>query len=65
MQEHVQSLRSKHQHLERQIDDEMHRPMPDQSTLSRLKKEKLLIKEQLERIVLSGSHLSLTSQALN
>lgn len=50
MQEHVESLRSKHLHLEKQIDDEMHRPMPDQSTLSRLKKQKLIIKEQIERV---------------
>jgi len=42
-------LRTKHARLEQLIDDELHRPLPDQSTLSRLKKEKLRIKEEIER----------------
>jgi hypothetical protein len=50
MHEHVDSLRSKHRHLEQLIDDEQHRPLPDQVTVSRLKKEKLLIKEEIERL---------------
>jgi hypothetical protein len=49
-QEHVESLRSKHARLEQQIQEELHRPMPDQSTLTRLKREKLKIKEQLARV---------------
>lgn len=54
MQDYVESLRSKHAHLERQIDDEMHRPLPDQSILSRLKREKLRIKDEMAR--LDGPH---------
>jgi hypothetical protein len=50
MQDYVESLRSKHAHLERQIDDEMHRPLPDQSVLSRLKREKLRLKDQMARL---------------
>jgi hypothetical protein len=50
MYEHVESLRSKHEHLEHMIDDEMHRPLPDQGTVSRLKKEKLRVKEEIERL---------------
>jgi hypothetical protein len=50
MQDYVESLRSKHAYLERQIDDEMHRPLPDQSTLSRLKREKLRLKDELARM---------------
>jgi hypothetical protein len=50
MQDYVESLRSKHAHLERQIDDEMHRPLPDQSVLSRLKREKLRIKDEMARL---------------
>lgn len=50
MQDYVESLRSKHAHLERQIDDEMHRPLPDQSILSRLKREKLRIKDEMVRL---------------
>ncbi len=50
LQDHVESLRAKHAHLEELIDEEMHRPLPDQARLSRLKKEKLRIKEQIERL---------------
>ncbi len=50
MQDYVESLRSKHAHLERQIDDEMHRPLPDQSTISRLKREKLRLKDEIARM---------------
>lgn len=50
MQDYVESLRSKHAYLERQIDDELHRPLPDQSTLSRLKREKLRLKDEIVRM---------------
>jgi hypothetical protein len=50
MDEHVDSLRSKHARLEQMIDDEQHRPMPDQAMVSRLKKEKLRIKDEIERL---------------
>lgn len=50
VQEHVDSLRSKHAHLEHLIDEELHRPLPDQAALARLKKEKLRIKEEIERL---------------
>ena len=45
MQDYVESLRDKHAFLEQQIDAEMHRPLPDQLLLSRLKREKLKIKD--------------------
>jgi hypothetical protein len=50
MHEYVESLRSKHAHLEEQIDDELHRPLPDQSILTRLKREKLRIKDEIARL---------------
>lgn len=50
IQEHVESLRSKHARLEELIQEELHRPLPDQGVISRLKKEKLKIKEQIERL---------------
>jgi hypothetical protein len=50
MDDHVDSLRNKHARLEQMIDDEQHRPLPDQGTVSRLKKEKLRIKEEIERL---------------
>ncbi len=54
LHEHVDSLRTKHAHLERLIDEEMHRPLPDQAAVSRLKKEKLRLKEQIERLRPAG-----------
>lgn len=49
MQEHIESLRTKHARLEELIQEELHRPLPDQGLVSRLKKEKLRIKEEIER----------------
>ncbi|MCS6877509.1 MAG: DUF465 domain-containing protein [Geminicoccaceae bacterium] len=50
MQEHLESLRSKHARLEELIQEELHRPLPDQAVITRLKKEKLRIKEEIERL---------------
>jgi hypothetical protein len=50
MHDYVESLRSKHAHLEQEIDDELHRPLPDQSVLTRLKREKLRIKDEMARL---------------
>jgi len=44
---HVSSLQLKHAGLERQIEQELSRPMPDAAMLQELKKRKLRIKEQL------------------
>jgi len=46
-QAHVSALEAKHAGLEARIDEESHRPMPDPATLSRLKKEKLKVKEEM------------------
>ena len=48
--EHVGSLRVKKTQIEDMIDQEQHRPLPDQSILTRLKREKLKIKEQISRL---------------
>ena len=50
MHDYVESLRGKHAHLEQQIDDELHRPLPDHSILTRLKREKLRIKDEIARL---------------
>lgn len=50
LHEHVDSLRTKHATLEQMIDEEQHRPLPDQVTLTRLKREKLKIKEEIQRL---------------
>jgi hypothetical protein len=47
---HVSSLQLKHAGLERQIEEELNRPMPDPAMLQELKKRKLRVKEQLEHI---------------
>ena len=47
---HVSSLQLKHAGLERKIEEELSRPLPDIATIQELKKRKLQIKEQLEHI---------------
>lgn len=44
---HSNSLHLKHAGLERKIEEEMSRPMPNDATIQALKKQKLRIKEQL------------------
>jgi len=43
-------VQEKHSKLEARISDELVRPSPDLAMLQTLKKQKLLIKEELERI---------------
>ena len=43
----VDALESKHQAIHALIDEEEHRPHPDEDLLHRLKKEKLRIKDEL------------------
>ena len=50
LHEHVDSLRAKHARLEEQIDEEQHRPLPDSTVLVKLKREKLRLKEAIERL---------------
>lgn len=47
---HISMLKDKHHRLEDLLEDEANRPMPDFSVVQTLKKQKLLIKEELERI---------------
>lgn len=47
---HISALESKHVHLEQLIRDQSHRPLPDFTVIQTLKKQKLVIKEELERI---------------
>lgn len=50
----VAELQTVHADLERQIDEEVHRPLPDQIHLTELKREKLKIKEELARLARSS-----------
>ena len=46
-QAHVSALAAKHAGLEAKILEENQRPLPDPTTLARLKKEKLRVKEEM------------------
>ncbi|HTR17201.1 MAG TPA: YdcH family protein [Acetobacteraceae bacterium] len=55
LQSRIESLKERHASLETRIVDEDHRPRPDELTLARLKREKLRLKEELERLQHAGS----------
>jgi hypothetical protein len=44
---HISALETKHADLDARINQEKQRPNPDMATLSRLKKEKLKLKEEI------------------
>ncbi|HEX7751918.1 MAG TPA: DUF465 domain-containing protein [Novosphingobium sp.] len=47
---HVSALQMKHAGLEKQLEHEMTRPLPDILVIREIKKRKLRIKERLEHI---------------
>jgi hypothetical protein len=47
---HLESLQRKHGDLESQISQILSRPSPDQVELTQLKREKLRLKEEIEKI---------------
>ncbi len=51
MQGHLDTLKSRHQVLDQQIEYEEQRPLPDQVQLAMMKKKKLQLKEKMSRIV--------------
>lgn len=44
---HLEQLNSKHASLEQEIQQELRSPMPDQLRISRLKKQKLHLKDEM------------------
>ncbi len=50
LQSRFESLQSRHASLDARIGDEWQRPMPDDETLGKLKREKLRVKEEMERL---------------
>jgi hypothetical protein len=50
LQARIESLSNRHASLEMKIFDEDHRPRPDDTALTRLKVEKLRVKEEMERL---------------
>jgi len=47
---HVSALQLKHAGIERRLQEEMGRPLPDIAVIQTLKKRKLRIKEEIEHI---------------
>ena len=50
MEDHVESLKAKHARLDQEIDSEAHRPLPDSSHLTELKRQKLKLKEEISKL---------------
>ena len=46
----IEALREKHALLERAIDEEAHRPLPDQAAIYDLKRQKLRIKDEIYQL---------------
>jgi hypothetical protein len=55
LQSRIESLKTRHASLESRITDEDQRPRPDPMALSRLKLEKLRLKEEMDRLRTSPS----------
>jgi hypothetical protein len=47
VQDRIEALREKHASLERALDEEIHRPLPDQDAVHDLKRQKLRIKDEI------------------
>ncbi len=47
---HIEHLNLKHEELEEALHEESHRPAPDTSRLALLKREKLKIKDEIQRL---------------
>ena len=51
--DHIEALKAKHASLEQAISEENHRPHPDDDAICSLKKQKLLIKDEIVRLTSS------------
>lgn len=51
---HINTLKLKHAHLEKSIEREQKRPLPDISTLHHLKRERLSLKEEILKLSLTS-----------
>lgn len=56
IENHLDALKAKHFNLEKEIHSTGARPAPDQTTLTRLKREKLKIKQEIERLQVDTRH---------
>lgn len=46
----IEALQLKHATLEQQLQEELHRPYPNSDTLTRIKREKLKLKDEIHRL---------------
>ncbi|UWQ17873.1 YdcH family protein [Jannaschia sp. M317] len=53
---HLQELRKKHETLSRQVEEEQRSPGSDSVALSEMKKRKLAIKQQIEKLSSAATH---------
>jgi hypothetical protein len=49
-QDRIEALKEQHASLERAIDEETHRPLPDQAAIYDLKRQKLRIKDEIHQL---------------
>ena len=50
LQDRIQTLRARHQTIEQAIDEEIHRPLPDEEAVHDLKRQKLKIKDEIVQL---------------
>lgn len=50
VENHVQELRKKHQHLSQQVEQAQRQPGTDDLAIAAMKKEKLRLKEEISRL---------------
>ncbi len=51
LEAHIEALKEKHAVLETKLDQENSRPMPDDALVHTLKREKLHLKDEIERLM--------------
>lgn len=47
---HIDALKNRHADLERKIDEEEKRPLPDEALIAELKKQKLRLKDEISEL---------------
>lgn len=47
---HLDQLAQRHASLEKALDEEAHRPHPDEMRIAQIKREKLKLKDEMERL---------------
>jgi hypothetical protein len=50
LQDRIESLRARHQSLELALQDEIHRPLPNEDVIHDIKRQKLKIKDEIHQL---------------